>query len=58
MVNLPTSEKAAGCKWVFAGRFNFDGSVAHLKACLPAKGYAQIYEVDYYDIFSLIAKST
>ena len=35
---LPTRKKAIGCRWVFAVKFNLDGSVARLKAHLVAKG--------------------
>ena len=37
---LPIGKKAIGCHWVFAVKFNPDGSVARLKARLVAKGYA------------------
>ena len=43
---------------MFAVKFNLDGSVAGLKACLVAKGYAQTYGVDYSDTFSLVTKLT
>ena len=36
---LPIGKKAIGCCWVFGVKFNPDGSVARLKACLVAKGY-------------------
>ena len=39
-------------------KFNHDGSVARLKVCLVAKGYAQTYGIDYYDIFFPVAKMT
>ena len=40
LVPLPTSKKSIGCYWVFAVKFNFDGSVTRLKVHLVAKVYA------------------
>ena len=39
-------------------KVNSDGSIARLKSRLVAKGYAQTYDVDYYDTFSLLVKMT
>ena len=58
MVPLSIGKKAIGCLWVFSVKFNLDGSVARLKACLVAKGYAQTYGVDYSDTFSDVANFT
>ena len=58
LVPLPTSKKAIGCRWVFAAKFNSNGSMARLKACFVAKGYAQTYGVNYSDTFSHVAKMT
>ena len=41
LVPLPIRKKAIGCCWVFAVKFNLNGSVARLKARLVAKGYAR-----------------
>ena len=53
LVPLPTNNKAIGCRWVFAVKFNPDGSVARLKAHLVAKGYAQTYGASILILFLL-----
>ena len=58
LVPLPTGKKTIDCRWVFAVKFNSDGSVARLKARLVTKGYAQTYGLDYSDTFFPIAKLT
>ena len=58
LVPLPIEKKAIGFHWVFAVKFNPDGSVTRLKVRLVAKGYTQTYGVDYFDNFSVVAKLT
>ena len=58
LMSLSHDKKAIGCKWVFAVKVNPYGFIAHLKAHLVAKSYAQIDNVDYSDTFSPTAKLT
>ena len=43
---------------MFTVTVSLNGSIARLKACIVAKGYAQTYEVNYSNTFSPVAKLT
>lgn len=44
------------CKWVYKVKRKADGSIDHYKECLVAKGFKQLYGLDYEDTSSLVVK--
>ena len=52
------ARKLWGCRWVYTVKVGPNGEVDRLKAQLVAKGYTQIFGLDYCDIFSPVAKIT
>ena len=56
MVNLPKGKSTVGCKKVFTVKYNLNGSLERYKARLMAKGFTQIYGIDYSKTFAPVAK--
>ena len=55
LVSAPTNV-VVGCRWVYTLKYHPDGSVDRSKARLMAKDYTQTYRVDYFEMFSLVAR--
>nr|GEV13998.1 retrotransposon protein, putative, Ty1-copia subclass [Tanacetum cinerariifolium] len=55
LVDLPPNCKTVRSKWIFQKKTDMDGIVHTYKAHLVAKGYTQLYEVDYEETFSPVA---
>nr|GEU40137.1 hypothetical protein [Tanacetum cinerariifolium] len=54
-LNEANSYKVVMSKWIFKKKTNMDGIVHTYKARLIAKGYTQLYRVDYKETFSPVA---
>ncbi|GKA23602.1 retrotransposon protein, putative, ty1-copia subclass [Tanacetum coccineum] len=55
MVDIPSGCKTIGSKWIFEKKSDMDGIVHTYKARFVAKGYTQLYGVDYDETFSPVA---
>ncbi|GJZ76730.1 retrotransposon protein, putative, ty1-copia subclass, partial [Tanacetum coccineum] len=55
LVDLPPNCKTVGSKWLFKINTDMDGNVHTYKARFVAKGYTQLYGVDYEETFSPFA---
>ncbi|GJY71429.1 retrotransposon protein, putative, ty1-copia subclass [Tanacetum coccineum] len=55
LVDLPPGCKTVRSKWIFKKNTNMDGIVHTYKARFVARGYTQLYGVDYEETFKLVA---
>ena len=58
LVDLPLRCTTVGCKWIFKKKLNPDGTVNKYKARLVAKGFTQREEIDYFNTYSLVSRTT
>ncbi|GKB96414.1 retrotransposon protein, putative, ty1-copia subclass, partial [Tanacetum coccineum] len=55
LVDLPPNCKTIGGKWIFKKKTDMDGIVRTYKARFVAKGFTQIFRIDYKETFSPVA---
>nr|GEU67746.1 hypothetical protein [Tanacetum cinerariifolium] len=56
LVHLPNGKRAIGTKWVFKNKTDKMGIVIRNKARLVAQGHTQEEEIDYDEVFALVAR--
>ena len=57
-VPTPPDRKIVGSKWLFSVKRNKDGAIARYKARLVARGFTQVYGVDWFESYSPVVKAT
>ena len=55
LVDLPDDRQAIENKWIFKRKTDVDSSVTIYKARLVEKGFRQVQDVEYNEIFSLVS---
>ena len=58
LVPTPPNANIIDCKWVYKLKHNPDGTIAHYKAHLVAKGFTQTHGLDSFETFSLVVKAS
>jgi transposase InsO family protein len=57
-VDIPHGRRATQSRWVYAIKYNSDGTIERFKARFVVKGFSQIYGVDYEQSFSSTMRAT
>ena len=56
LVSRPADANIVTCKWVFTIKYHPDGTIARHKARLIARGFTQVYDIDYTKTFSPVVR--
>lgn len=58
LVDLPNGSRPIGYKWVFIKKYHSDGTLNIYKSRLVAKGFRQKEDVDYFNTYAPVARTT
>lgn len=55
-VTKPVTANLVGCKWIFKLKRDKDGNITKFKARLVARGFTQVYGIDYAETYAPVAR--
>lgn len=58
LLDLLKGSRPIGCKWVFRKKYHRDGTLKAYKDRLVVKGFIQKEDVDYFDTYAPVARTT
>jgi hypothetical protein len=57
LIERPSGVNVVDCEWVLRIKKNAAGEIKKYKACLVARGFTQVYGVDFYETYAPVANS-
>ena len=56
VVPRPTDRRIVSCKWVYRVKYDADGNITHYKARLVARGFSQVFGIDYTETYAPVTR--
>jgi len=56
LIKLPADHKPIKCKWVLKVKQDYTSAITHYKGCLVAKGFSQIFSIDFTKNFAPVVQ--
>jgi hypothetical protein len=58
LVHKPVDRSNVSCRWLFKRKYDSSSLISNFKACLVARGFSQVPDIDYHETFSPVIRLT